>query len=284
MHGGAFAQIARVGLGADQFHERVAAEFLRQLPRSGLVEPHQRRLEQKAPVHAERQRDLHRLERVVAAVGIARVIRLAHAADQHVDVAPVGDRGRVCEEQQVAARNERVRQPRVRHPYLGCAGERGARQLPQLAHRDEVIFTEPARPAREAGAQSVQHERPHLEFDGVPLSVVEPDRLDLAVAVERPGEAGGGILTSGEQHESPRMHAGSVEARPARRVTATARPNPAGLARPVRGCARPCRGPRARRPARAAPRSPGRAPPRRRVRRTRTGTEGRADPVQVLQW
>jgi hypothetical protein len=82
--------------------------------------------------------------------------------------------------------------------------------VPKLAHRDEVVFAESVRPAREAGAQPLQHERPHVEFDGMPLSVVEPDRLDLAVAVERPREAGGGVLSAGEQHEGPRMHAGSV--------------------------------------------------------------------------
>src|SRR5690606_37051489 len=33
------------------------------------------------------------------------------------------------------------------------------------------------------------------------LAVCEADRLDVIVAVERPGEAHGGVLAAGEQHE-----------------------------------------------------------------------------------
>ena len=38
-------------------------------------------------------------------------------------------------------------------------------------------------------------------LDGVPLAVVEADGLDVAESVQRPGQADGGILPAGEQHE-----------------------------------------------------------------------------------
>ena len=45
------------------------------------------------------------------------------------------------------------------------------------------------------------HHQPLIELDAMALSVVEGDGLDVLEAVERPGEAGGGILAAGEQHQ-----------------------------------------------------------------------------------
>jgi hypothetical protein len=39
-----------------------------------------------------------------------------------------------------------------------------------------------------------------LEFDDVALAVVETQRLDPRETVQRPGEAGRGVLSSGKQH------------------------------------------------------------------------------------
>jgi hypothetical protein len=49
---------------------------------AALVEPHQRRVQHEAFVHAEIERHLQCLDGVVAAVGIAREVGFAHAADQ----------------------------------------------------------------------------------------------------------------------------------------------------------------------------------------------------------
>ena len=40
-----------------------------------------------------------------------------------------------------------------------------------------------------------------VELDGVALAVVEAQRLHAREAAERPGEAGGGILAAGKQHQ-----------------------------------------------------------------------------------
>ena len=67
-------------------------------------------MQHEAPLHAEIERDLQRLDGVVAAVGIAREVGLAHAAHQHAGAAPIGQRGREGQEQQIAARHEGVGQ------------------------------------------------------------------------------------------------------------------------------------------------------------------------------
>ena len=77
----AFAEIAGVGVLADQVDQPCPAEFVRQLPGRGLVQPHQRRVQFELPGHAEIERDLQRLDGLVAAIRIAGIIGLAHAAD-----------------------------------------------------------------------------------------------------------------------------------------------------------------------------------------------------------
>src|SRR6266702_8962274 len=76
-----FAEIAGVRLLADEVDEPGAAEVMRQLPRRGLVDPHQRRMQIEFAGHAERERGLHGADGVVAAIGIAGIVGLAHAAD-----------------------------------------------------------------------------------------------------------------------------------------------------------------------------------------------------------
>jgi hypothetical protein len=65
------AFVAGVGVLEDDLDQRLATQFLGERPGFGLVEPHQRRVQHEAPVHAEVQGDLQRLDGVVAAVGIA---------------------------------------------------------------------------------------------------------------------------------------------------------------------------------------------------------------------
>ena len=69
------------------------ADILRQRPGLGLGQGHQRRLDDHRLVEAEAEGLFHGVEGVAAAVRIAREIRLAHAADQRVDTAPVSERG-----------------------------------------------------------------------------------------------------------------------------------------------------------------------------------------------
>ena len=58
--------------------------------------------------------------------------------------------------------------------------------------------------AAQSGAQrfdAVEQPVAAVEFDGVTLPVVEAEHFDARKALQRPGEAGGGILSAGEQHQ-----------------------------------------------------------------------------------
>ncbi len=52
-----------------------------------------------------------------------------------------------------------------------------------------------------ARAQRVEHARARVKFDHMALAIVETHRLDGLKSVERPGEAGGGILAAGKKDE-----------------------------------------------------------------------------------
>jgi hypothetical protein len=64
-----------------------------------------------------------------------------------------------------------------------------------------MIVTEALRPARESRPDARQDGFPRVELDAVALAVVEADRLDARIALERPGKAGRGILSSGEEDQ-----------------------------------------------------------------------------------
>ena len=125
----AVTQITGVGVFDDEIHQGVAAagrpglraQRFSQLPRRGFVDPHQRRFDQIPLVHAQRQRQLHGLHGVVAAIGVARKIRLANPGDDHLQIAPVGHSGGQREEQKVAAWNERIGQAALLHLERGVA-------------------------------------------------------------------------------------------------------------------------------------------------------------------
>ena len=112
----------------------------------GLVAPHQRRLDDEILFHAEVQRDLHRLQRVVAAIGIAGIIRLAHAADEMAQTAAEGDRGGEREEQQIAAGHEGVGQAVLVGDDGDVARHRRLRDRAEHAEIEQMILAEPARP------------------------------------------------------------------------------------------------------------------------------------------
>ena len=182
----------------------VAAERSASAQVCALVEPHQRRLDASVGVSRPRlQRDLHRLERVVAAVGIAGEVGLAHAAHQH--------RRRRAGRPAAAAkpRNSRLRPgTKVLGRPLACismarsAVSAVSRDLAQQRRGRAGGRRPAARPsAGTARAQRRAHAGAAVELDAMALAVVEADGLDARVARERPGQAGGGILAAGEQHQ-----------------------------------------------------------------------------------
>uniref|UniRef100_A0A0N4ZLG9 LigA n=1 Tax=Parastrongyloides trichosuri TaxID=131310 RepID=A0A0N4ZLG9_PARTI len=107
---GPVAQIAGVAELDDRFDQGGAADPLGQFPGLRLGQEHQRRLDRHGLVQAQRQGARCRLDGVVAAVGIAGIVRLAHAADQGFQPPPVSQRRRGDQEDQISPRNKGVGQ------------------------------------------------------------------------------------------------------------------------------------------------------------------------------
>ena len=142
----AVAEIAGVGLGEKKIDHGLAADLMRQRKSARLVDPHQRRMDDEAPIHAERQRQLHRLDGVVAAIRIAGEVGFAHAGNEVLDAAPIGDRAGEGKEHEVAAGHECRRQTRCGDFDRHFAGQRGFRNLRKRIDADDVIVAEPRAP------------------------------------------------------------------------------------------------------------------------------------------
>ena len=119
--------------------------------RTGLVDPHQGRIEHEPPIHAEIERELHGFDGVVAAIRIAGKIGLTHAADEVPGAAPIGERPREGQENEIAAGNECGGQAGIGDGNRDIAGERGVGQRLQRIEPDQVVVAEPRAPG---GARS----------------------------------------------------------------------------------------------------------------------------------
>ena len=111
-----------------------------------LVDPHQGRLNNKSRLHAEVQNRLKGFNCIVSAVGIARVVRLAHSADEMTKAAPIGERCGEREKNDVATWHERIGQAAYPQFYRDITSEGGVRDFPKGAKVDCVILTEFERP------------------------------------------------------------------------------------------------------------------------------------------
>ena len=143
----AVAQVTAMAVLDHEIKEGLAAQIFGQREGAGLVDPHQRRMQCEALVEAERERDLHGLDGVVAAIGIAGIIGLAHAGDEMAGAAAIGDGAGEAEEDQIAAGHEGGRQAAVGDLDRGVAGERGVGNGGERIERDEVVLAQPRFPA-----------------------------------------------------------------------------------------------------------------------------------------
>src|SRR6202008_3186943 len=112
----ALAEIAGMGVLANQVDQAGAAEPERQPPGRGLVQPHQWRVQLEALRHAEIERIVERADGLVAAIRIAGIVGLAHAADDVRNPAAIGERGGEGQEDQIAPGYEGVGQSVFTHP------------------------------------------------------------------------------------------------------------------------------------------------------------------------
>ena len=121
------------------------------------------------------------LQRRVAAIGIAGIIRLAHAADQRGEPAPIAERGGVSEEHEIAPRHEGDGQARRQHDDLGIRGQRGVADGAEARDVEHMVRPEPRRPSGAASRDLRAHTLAAFELDAVALAVVEADGLDASV-------------------------------------------------------------------------------------------------------
>ena len=64
-----------------------------------------------------------------------------------------------------------------------------------------MILAQPRLPLRLERRQALADARTHRQLDRMALAVVEADGFRPRETCERPGQADGGILAAGEQHE-----------------------------------------------------------------------------------
>src|SRR6266508_1394673 len=197
----AVAEIAGVGVLDQQVDEWVAADLMREREGRRLVDPHQRRMDDEAAIHAEIERKLHGLDRVVAAIRIAGEIGLAHPGDEMPGAAAIGERAGEGEEHQIAAGNERRWQSAGADLDRHLAGERRVRDLTKRVEAHHVVLAEARPPRRLQRGDARTHTASCIELGAMALAVIEADRFDPREPFERPGEAHRRILPAGEQHE-----------------------------------------------------------------------------------
>src|SRR5262249_47076966 len=154
-----------------------------------------------ASPHPEGERQLHCLDGFVSAVGIAGEIGLAHASDEMLCSAPIAQRARKREENEIAAGHERRRQPALADLDGDRARERGVGDSGERAEVKQGILAPPLRPRRVEGSHALTHARACLELGAMALVVIEAHGLDADETLERPRQAYRRILSSREQDE-----------------------------------------------------------------------------------
>ena len=189
-----------MGFPPNEVNQRFPAQVLRQRPGVRLVQPHQGRFDHEPALHPDIERHLKALDRIVAAIRVPGKVCFAHAADDAPNVQPVRKRGRHRQEQEVAPGNEGRRQARCGDLDPALGGQGRVHQARQKIQPHHAVRGERALPIRN-GRQTLPDPGPALEFHRIALAVVEPDGIDILVAIQRPGQAGRGILTSRKEYQ-----------------------------------------------------------------------------------
>ena len=185
----------------DEIKKCFAPDLLGHGEGTGLIDPHQRRMDGHAFVEAERQRDLDGFDSVVATVRIAGIIRLAHAGYQVAGPAPICQCPSKAKENQVAARHESGGKTAVGNLDCRLARESGFRDGRQRAKPDHMIIAQALVPIRFQARQLIAQSPPYTELDRMPLTVVEADRLDARKALKRPRKTKRRLLPAGKKNQ-----------------------------------------------------------------------------------
>src|ERR1700730_10358429 len=167
----ALAEVAAMRRLYDETDERGSAERFREAPGRGFVEPHQRSFKNKTTIHAEIHGELHGFHGVVAAIRVARKIRFAHAADNMLEAAPIGERRRQAEEHEVAAGDECIGQAARVGGDLDIVGHCSCGDLRQSLDADQVVIAEALAPRGELLPKRFADRGALVELDSMSLAV-----------------------------------------------------------------------------------------------------------------
>src|ERR1700730_17432483 len=199
----ALAEVAAMRRLYDETDERGSAYRFRESPGRGLVEPHQRSFKNKTCIHAEIHGELHGFHGIVAAIGVARKIRFAHAADNMLEAASVGERRRQAQEHKVAAGDECIGQAARIGGDLDIVGHCRCGDLRQGLDADHVVLAEAVAPRGEILTKRFADRSALVELDAMSLAVIESNRLDPRISIECQGKTCRRILAAGKQDERP---------------------------------------------------------------------------------
>src|SRR5262245_15612662 len=114
---------------------------------------------------------------------------------------PISQRSRKAEKNEIATWHEGRGQPGLGDRNGRVACKRGLRNGGERVEHDHMTFTQTGFPGSVQSRHAFAYARPHSEFDGVPLAIVESDRLDAGETLERPGEANRRVLPAGKENK-----------------------------------------------------------------------------------
>ena len=184
----------------DKIDESLTPQHFREPPRRRFVDPHQRRVQDKPTLHSKIERDLESLDRVVSAIRISGIIGFTHAGDDIAEATTVSQGCGKGQEDQIAARHERVWQPAFAH-LDGCIPrQRRVGNLTERGQTNRVFLSEAPGPGRVLFAHALADLTAAFQLHTMTLTVVKANGLDRGKPLQRPSQAGGRILASREKH------------------------------------------------------------------------------------
>ncbi len=168
---------------------------IRQCPGLGLVEPHQGGFEANGAIQPQGDRLIECLDELVAAIGVAGKVGLAHPGDHRLGAHLIGVNGGQGQEQDVAPRYEGIGQAVILQltahrnivPGQGRDGE-----LPQHGDVHHLVGGNAKRPGQPARG---------LYLRPVALAVIEGDGVHFVIKSLSLHQTGGAVLSSTEYHD-----------------------------------------------------------------------------------
>ena len=170
--------ITGVRLIHDKIDESPTPQRFREPPSCRFVDPHQRSVQDKPTLHSKIERDLESLDRVVSAIGISGIIGFTHAGDDIAEATPISQGCGKGQEDQIAARHERVWQPAFAH-LNGCIPrQRRIGNLTERGQTNRVILSEAPGPGCVLFAHALADWTAAFQLHTMTLTVIKANGLD----------------------------------------------------------------------------------------------------------